>query len=79
MWYQRVPAGSGGQPQYITPLARAAVAVGIDGIFVEVHEAPERALSDGANALPLHHLEGFWRTMQTFDAYIKSNNLLHVE
>jgi 2-dehydro-3-deoxyphosphooctonate aldolase (KDO 8-P synthase) len=73
------PAGSGGQPQYITPLARAAVAVGIDGIFVEVHEAPERALSDGANALPLHHLEAFWRTMQTFDAYIKSNNLLHVE
>jgi 2-dehydro-3-deoxyphosphooctonate aldolase (KDO 8-P synthase) len=45
---------SGGQPQFIEPLARAATAVGIDALFVEVHEAPERALSDGANAL---HLE----------------------
>ena len=73
------PTGSGGQPQFIAPLARAAVAVGIDGIFVEVHEAPERALSDGANALPLHLLEDFWHKMQILDAYIKSNNLLHVE
>ena len=44
---------SGGQPKFIEPLARAAVAAGVDGIFVEVHEAPERALSDGANALRL--------------------------
>jgi 2-dehydro-3-deoxyphosphooctonate aldolase (KDO 8-P synthase) len=73
------PTGSGGQPQFIAPLARAAVAVGIDGLFVEVHEAPERALSDGANALPLHLLEDFWHKMQVLDAYIKSNNLLHVE
>jgi 2-dehydro-3-deoxyphosphooctonate aldolase (KDO 8-P synthase) len=43
---------SGGQPQFIPPLARAATAVGIAGLFVETHEAPERALSDGANALP---------------------------
>ena len=71
------PTGSGGQPQYIIPLTRAAVAMGIDGIFVEVHEAPEKALSDGANALPLHLLEGFWRNMQTLDTYLKSNNLLH--
>jgi 2-dehydro-3-deoxyphosphooctonate aldolase (KDO 8-P synthase) len=47
-------SSSGGQPQFIEPLARAATAVGIDALFVEVHEAPERALSDGANAL---HLE----------------------
>ena len=71
------PTGSGGQPQFIIPLTRAAVAMGIDGIFVEVHEAPEKALSDGSNALPLHLLEGFWRNMQTLDTYLKSNNLLH--
>jgi 2-dehydro-3-deoxyphosphooctonate aldolase (KDO 8-P synthase) len=44
---------SGGQPEFIEPLARAATAVGVDGIFVEVHENPAKALSDGANALPL--------------------------
>jgi 2-dehydro-3-deoxyphosphooctonate aldolase (KDO 8-P synthase) len=44
---------SGGQPQFIGVLSRAAVAAGVDGLFVEVHEAPERALSDGANALRL--------------------------
>jgi len=47
---------SGGQPRFIEPLARAAAAVGIDGLFVEVHEAPERAKSDGANALRLDQL-----------------------
>jgi 2-dehydro-3-deoxyphosphooctonate aldolase (KDO 8-P synthase) len=51
---------SGGQPEFIAPLARAAVAVGIDGLFVEVHEAPERALSDGANALRLDKLGELW-------------------
>jgi 2-dehydro-3-deoxyphosphooctonate aldolase (KDO 8-P synthase) len=49
-------SASGGQPQYIETLSRAAVAAGVDGIFVEVHEAPERALSDGANALRLDRL-----------------------
>jgi 2-dehydro-3-deoxyphosphooctonate aldolase (KDO 8-P synthase) len=44
---------SGGQPRFIAPLSRAAVAAGCDALFVEVHEAPERALSDGANALRL--------------------------
>lgn len=47
---------SGGAPQFIAPLSRAAVAVGVDGVFLEVHEAPERALSDGANALSLGKL-----------------------
>jgi 2-dehydro-3-deoxyphosphooctonate aldolase (KDO 8-P synthase) len=44
---------SGGQPEFIEPLARAGVAAGVDVVFFEVHEAPERALSDGANALRL--------------------------
>ena len=48
---------SGGQPEFIAPLARAAVAVGVDALFIEVHEAPERAKSDGTNALRLDLLE----------------------
>ena len=47
---------SGGQPEFIEPLARAGVAVGIDGIFIETHDNPSAALSDGANALPLVQL-----------------------
>jgi len=72
----QLPSGaggvSGGQPQFIEPLARAAVAVGISGIFVEVHDAPERALSDGPNALRLDLLPRFWRGLQAIDALIKS-------
>ncbi len=47
---------SGGDARFIEPLARAAVAVGVDAVFVEVHDAPERALSDGPNALRLDRL-----------------------
>ena len=47
---------SGGQPEFIEPLARAGVAAGVDGIFLETHDDPARALSDGANALPLAEL-----------------------
>jgi 2-dehydro-3-deoxyphosphooctonate aldolase (KDO 8-P synthase) len=47
---------SGGQPEFIEPLARAGTAVGVDGIFLEVHENPAKALSDGTNALPLAEL-----------------------
>jgi 2-dehydro-3-deoxyphosphooctonate aldolase (KDO 8-P synthase) len=57
----QLPSGaagvSGGQPEFIQPLASAAVAVGIQGLFVEVHDHPERALSDGANALRLDRLD----------------------
>jgi 2-dehydro-3-deoxyphosphooctonate aldolase (KDO 8-P synthase) len=47
---------SGGQPEFIEPLARAGCAAGVDGIFLEVHDRPSRARSDGSNALPLDHL-----------------------
>jgi 2-dehydro-3-deoxyphosphooctonate aldolase (KDO 8-P synthase) len=47
---------SGGQPEFIEPLARAGTAAGVDGIFLEVHDRPERALSDGSNALRLERL-----------------------
>jgi 2-dehydro-3-deoxyphosphooctonate aldolase (KDO 8-P synthase) len=48
---------SGGQREFVAPLARAAVAVGVDGLFLEVHPNPEKALSDGPNMVPLHRLE----------------------
>jgi 2-dehydro-3-deoxyphosphooctonate aldolase (KDO 8-P synthase) len=61
---------SGGQPQFIGTLARAAVAAGVDGVFVEVHEAPERALSDGANALKLDLLGPLWKTLQAIHSLV---------
>ena len=63
--------GSGGQPEFIAPLARAAVAVGIDGVFVEVHDRPEKALSDGPNALRLSLLADFWRSLLAIDALVR--------
>jgi 2-dehydro-3-deoxyphosphooctonate aldolase (KDO 8-P synthase) len=56
----QLPGGAGdkssGQREFVAPLARAAVATGIDGIFMEVHEDPDRALSDGPNSYPLDRL-----------------------
>ena len=51
-------AVSGGQPEFIPVLSRAAVAAGVDGVFMEVHDNPKEAKSDGANALPLAELRG---------------------
>src|SRR5262249_53691684 len=51
-------AVSGGQPQFIPLLSRAAVAAGVDGVFMEVHDDPAQAKSDGANALDLTKLRG---------------------
>jgi 2-dehydro-3-deoxyphosphooctonate aldolase (KDO 8-P synthase) len=65
-------AASGGQPEFIEPLARAAVAVGVDGVFVEVHDAPEKALSDGPNALRLDLLKGFWERLKMIDGLGRS-------
>ena len=50
-------SSSGGQREFVAPLARAAMAVGVDGLFLEVHPDPEQALSDGPNMVPLHRLE----------------------
>ena len=65
-------AASGGQPQFIEPLARAATAVGVAGIFVEVHNDPKHALSDGANALHLSLLAAFWERLKALDALVKN-------
>ena len=61
---------SGGEPQFIPTLARAAVAAGVDGVFLEVHEAPERALSDGPNALRLELLGPLWEKLQAIHGLI---------
>jgi 2-dehydro-3-deoxyphosphooctonate aldolase (KDO 8-P synthase) len=64
----QIPGGlghaSGGESRFIPTLSRAAVAAGVDGVFVEVHEAPERALSDGPNALRLDLLGALWDRLQ---------------
>ncbi len=65
-------ATSSGQPEFIEPLARAATAVGIAGIFIEVHNDPAKALSDGANALRAQLLPDFWKRLTTLDKIVKS-------
>ncbi len=63
---------SGGQPEFIEPLARAAVAAGVDGIFLETHDNPEAALSDGANALPLSQLASLLKRLKELSTVIRN-------
>ncbi len=63
---------SGGQREFIMPLSRAAAAAGIDGLFVETHNDPSKALSDGANALPLEWLPALLRQVKAIDAILKA-------
>ena len=65
---------SGGERRYIPALARAAVAVGIDALFMEVHEEPDRALSDGPNSLPLKDFEGLLKQVKEIDGLLKKNS-----
>lgn len=62
---------SGGQPEFIEPLARAAVAAGVDGIFIETHDNPAKALSDGANALPLDQLAGLLSRLREISSLVR--------
>ena len=66
-------ASSGGQPQFIECLARAGVAAGIDGLFLEVHDRPEAALSDGANSLQLSKLEPLLEQLLEINTIVKEN------
>jgi 2-dehydro-3-deoxyphosphooctonate aldolase (KDO 8-P synthase) len=63
---------SGGQPQFIETLARAGVAAGLGGIFMEVHDNPAAALSDGSNALPLPQLEPLLTRLLALDRVVRS-------
>jgi 2-dehydro-3-deoxyphosphooctonate aldolase (KDO 8-P synthase) len=62
---------SGGQPEFIPLLARAAVAAGVDGVFLEVHDNPAEAKSDGANALHLKDLKGVLETLLAVQAAVR--------
>ena len=62
---------TGGQPEFIGPLARAGVAVGIDGLFVEVHPDPPSALSDSASQLPLDRLDNLLREVTQIDRLVR--------
>jgi 2-dehydro-3-deoxyphosphooctonate aldolase (KDO 8-P synthase) len=65
---------SGGQREFIPPLARAAVAAGVDGIFMEVHPQPEKALCDGPNSMPLDRVETLLKTLLKIHAVVSEKN-----
>jgi 2-dehydro-3-deoxyphosphooctonate aldolase (KDO 8-P synthase) len=63
---------SGGQREFVPVLARAAVAAGVSGIFMETHPDPDKALSDGPNAWPLARMEPLLTTLLELDRSVKS-------
>ena len=67
---------SGGQREHVPVLARAAIAVGISGLFMETHPKPEEALSDGPNSWPLHRMKELLETLHTIDQAVKANSLI---
>ena len=67
---------SGGQRQFVPVLARAAVAVGVDGLFMETHPDPDKALSDGPNAWPLPKMRALLETLKALDEVAKRNGFL---
>jgi 2-dehydro-3-deoxyphosphooctonate aldolase (KDO 8-P synthase) len=62
---------SGGDRRFVPVLARAAVAVGVAGLFIETHQDPDHAPSDGPNMVPLKHFEGLLRELMAIDAVVK--------
>ncbi len=67
---------SGGQREFVPVLARAAVAVGVAGLFMETHPDPKNAMSDGPNAVPLHRMEALLSTLVELDRTTKKNGFL---
>lgn len=70
---------SGGQREFVPVLARAAVAVGVAGVFMETHPDPEKALSDGPNAWPLGRMKALLTTLRDIDALVKEQGFLETE
>jgi len=70
---------SGGQREFVPVLARAAVAAGVAGVFMETHPHPEKALSDGPNAWPLSRMRALLETLKTLDATVKRAGFPEVE
>ena len=69
-------ASSGGQREFVPVLARAAVAAGVAGVFMETHPTPESALSDGPNAWPLAHMEELLETLLALDRTVKARGFI---
>lgn len=67
---------SGGQREFVPVLARAAVAAGVAGVFMETHPNPAQALSDGPNAFPLGHLKALLQTLKVLDQAVKQQGLI---
>ncbi len=67
---------SGGQREFVPVLARAAVAAGVAGVFMETHPDPAKALSDGPNAFPLGHLQEMLQTLKAIDALVKQQGFI---
>lgn len=72
-------ATSGGQRQFIPVLARSAIAAGVSGVFMETHPEPEKALSDGPNAWPLHLMKTLLTELQLLDKIVKQHAFLEEE
>ncbi len=70
---------SGGQREYVPALARAAVAAGISGLFMETHPNPEKALSDGPNAWPLAKMQPLMATLKELDQLVKRHGFIEAE
>ncbi|KEZ52167.1 3-deoxy-8-phosphooctulonate synthase [Metabacillus indicus] len=74
----QIPGGqgtsSGGNREFVRPLSRAAASIGVAGIFMEIHDEPEKALSDGPNMVPLHELETLLSELVAFDKLAKGFN-----
>ena len=73
----QIPGGqgetTGGNREYVYPLMRSAAAIGIDGIFAEVHPDPDNAMSDGPNMLRLDKIEEVLKSVKKFDDIVKNN------
>jgi len=67
---------SGGQREFVPVLARAAVAVGVSGLFAETHPDPAKAMSDGPNAWPLHRMKELLHTLKDIDALVKQQGFI---
>jgi 2-dehydro-3-deoxyphosphooctonate aldolase (KDO 8-P synthase) len=72
-------AASGGQREFVPVLARAAVAAGVSGLFMETHPQPEKALSDGPNAWPLGRMEALLETLAELDRVVKARGFIETD
>jgi 2-dehydro-3-deoxyphosphooctonate aldolase (KDO 8-P synthase) len=70
---------SGGQREFVPVLARAAVAAGVSGLFMETHPDPAKAMSDGPNAVPLGKMKALLETLLDIDRVVKRNGFLETQ